>query len=327
MYQIDDLVYPISRFCPGKCLNCNIYKTDPRIEDEVPLEIFENILKSKVLENTFYFSLTGGESQLSPKFIPVLELISKYKSNASIHSNTSGWYTKRTIEIANRGLELFQKDKFRIDISVDGVKEDYEKVRLTRNGWDKAMTTTSELLKLGLKPTFVMIVYKQNYKSIEAFVDMCKDLGVNWYIGFYVESENFNNVGKVQYYTNEDLNIIEKSLEKIGFMDTKHFSNWMWAKSIYTNTVPEFNCFMGKRSLMIDAYGDVFPCGGAQEKRLNKMLSMGNVKEFNGKLDELLYEKKALKVIENIDKKNCQPCKLLCAHKIEFPWGKHTGMV
>jgi radical SAM protein with 4Fe4S-binding SPASM domain len=327
MYKIDDLIYPISRFCPGKCLNCNIYKKDPRIEDETPLEIFENILKSEALADTFYYSLTGGESQLSPKFIPVLEVISKYKPSASIHSNTSGWHTKRTLEIAHRGLEIFEADKFRIDISVDGVQEDYEKVRFTKDGWEKAMRTANELLNLEMKPTFVMIVYKQNYKSIEAFVDMCKTKGVNHYIGFAVESENFNNVGNLTYYTNDEIDEIESSLEKIGFMQTKHYSNWLWAKSIYLKNIPKFNCFMGKRSIMVDAFGEVYPCGGAQESRLNKILSMGNIKDFNGDLDSLLYSKKALKVIDNIQNKRCQPCDLLCAHKIEFPWGNHTGMI
>lgn len=326
MYKIDDLVFPISRFCPGKCLNCNIYKEDPRFEDEVSLELFEKILKSKVLQDTFYYSLTGGESQLSPKFIPILELIAKYKPNASIHSNTSGWYLKRTLEIANRGLELFEKNKFRIDISVDGIRDDYEKVRLTNNGWTKAMQTTDELLRIGMKPTFVMIVYKQNYKSIVPFVEMCSKLGVGWYIGFAVESENFNNIGNIPYYSHSELDIIEKSLEQIGFMKTKHYSNWLWAKSIYTDKVPEFECFMGQRSIMVDAYGYVYPCGGAQESRLNKMLTMGNIKDFDGDLDQLLFSKKALHILENIKLKKCQPCKLLCAHKIKFPWGNHTGI-
>lgn len=326
MYEIDDLVYPISRFCPGKCLNCNIYKEDPRIKDETSLAIFENIIKSKVLDKTFYYSLTGGESQLSPKFIPIIDLIGKYKPNAFVHSNTSGWHMKQTLAIAHRGIELFEKNKFRIDISIDGVREDYEKVRFTKNGWDKAMLTIKELLLLGLKPTLVMIVFKENYHSIEPFVEMCNNMGVNWFIGFAVESENFNNVGKLQYYTSSELDMIERSLDKVGFLKTKHYSNWMWAKSIYTNSVPEFKCFMGVKSIMIDAFGNVYPCGGAQEQKLNKLLSMGNVKDYNGNLDELLYDKKALKVLSSIEKKSCQPCKLLCAHKIEFPWGKHTGM-
>jgi len=279
------------------------------------------------LADTFYYSLTGGESQLSPKFIPILELISKHRHEAFIHSNTSGWHTKRTLEIAHRGLELFDANKFRIDISIDGVKEDYEKVRFTKDGWDKAMLTTRELQNLGMKPTFVMIVYKENYKSIEAFVELCKRKGVNHYIGFAVESENFNNKGKMDQFTTKEIETIEISLEKVGFMDTKHYSNWLWAKSIYTNSIPKFNCFMGKRSIMIDAFGEVYPCGGAQENRLNKMLSMGNIKEYSGDLDALLCSKKALKVIDNISKQKCQPCDLLCAHKIEFPWGKHTGMV
>ena len=325
MYKIDDLIYPITRFCPGKCVNCNIYKQDPKIEEEIGLDIFEKILKSNSLKDTFYFSLTGGESHLSPKFISVIELIARYKSGAFIHSNTSGWYTKKTIEIAKKGIELFG-DKFRIDISIDGTKEDYEKVRLTKNGWQKAMETTNELKKLGLKPTFVMIVYKQNYKSIKKFIELCNQIGVKWYIGFYIESDNFNNKNKIKHLTSKEIDGIEKMLDEIGFLKTKHYVNWLWAKSIYTKNIPKFNCYMGKRSLMIDSYGNVYPCGGGQEDKFHNLLFMGNIKDFNGDLDKLLYSKKALKVLENIEKNRCQPCDLLCAHKIKFPWGKGTGL-
>jgi len=325
MYKIDDLVYPITRFCPGKCVNCNIYKEDPRIEDEISLGLFEKAIKSDVLKNTFYFSLTGGESHLSKKFIPVLEIIAKHKQNAFVHSNTSGWYTKRTLEIAKKGLELFG-NRFRIDISVDGTKEAYEKIRLTKNGWQKALTTAKELKKLGMKPTFVMVVYKQNYHTIEDFIKMCKEMGVNWYIGFYVESENFNNKGKIKHFTEEEIEYIEKILKKIGFFETKHYVNWLWAKSIYLGEIPKFECLMGFRSIIIDAYGNVYPCGGGQESRLKKMLFMGNLKDYDGDLDKLLYSKKALKVLDNIKKQKCQPCDLLCAHKVKFPWGKGTGL-
>jgi len=327
MYEIEDLSIPISRFCPGKCLNCNLYLDDPKISEEIDLSFYEKILQAKSLKDTFYYSLTGGESQLSPKFIPILELIAKYHPESMIHSNVSGWHLKHHLEVATKGIELFGKKNFRIDISVDGIQEDYEKVRLTKDGWNKAMQTATELKMLGLKPTFVMIVYKQNYKSIEKFVDFCHKMDVNWYIGFFVESENFNNIGKVQYYTNQEIQEIEISLKNIGFMETKHYSNWLWAKSIYTKTIPEFECYMGKKSILIDAYGNVYPCGGAQESHLNDILTMGNIADFQGDLDTLLYSEKALGVLDTIRTKKCQPCDLLCAHKIKFPWGNHTGMV
>ena len=60
------------------------------------------------------------------------------------------------------------------------------------------------------------------------------------------------------------------------------------------------NCHMGKRSLIIDPYGDVYPCGGGQIDHLHDLLCIGNLQDFNGDLDLLLAQDKALFVLKNI---------------------------
>jgi len=328
MYKIDDVTLSISNFCPGQCLNCNIYQQDPLFKDEIDLNIYDTILSSDVLKDTFYFSLTGGEAQLSPKFIPVLDLIQKHKEtdNYQIQTNISGWHTDIHYKVAQHALQTTGKDNFRVDISVDGIQEEYEKVRLTSKGWEKVKQTTQALQELGIQITYVMIVHKQNYKGIESFVQLCKERGVRWYISFSVERATFSNQGNIEYFNTTEMETIEQSLDKIGFLKSKHNVNWEWAKAIYTDSMPLVNCFMGSRSLVIDPHGNVLPCAGGQEEHLKNLLSFGNIKEFQGNLDTLLHSPHALKVLENIQDKKCQPCKLLCAHKIDFPWGKGTGM-
>ena len=327
-YKLEDITFSISNFCPGKCLNCNIYKLDPQIENEIGLDIYEKIFQSKIVQDTFYFSLTGGEAQLSLKFIPILELFSSYKSKGEyqIQTNISGWHTAHHIKVAKYATSVIGKDNFRVDISVDGDKEHYKKIRLTKNGWEKVKNTTNALKELGVQIVYVMIVHKQNYKSIKSFIELCKERGVKWYINFSVERDTFNNKGKLEYFNDLEIEYIEKQLDEIGFLKTKHYVNWEWAKAIYKDKMPLVECFMGSRSIVVDPYGNIFPCAGGQERHLKKMLFMGNIKEYNGDLDKLLYSKKALKVLDNIKNKRCQPCKLLCAHKIDFPWGKGTGL-
>ncbi|MEA2049964.1 MAG: radical SAM protein [Campylobacterota bacterium] len=326
-YKIDDITFSISNYCPGKCLNCNIYQVNPRLKDEIELKMYEKILQSKIVKDTFYFSLTGGEAQLSPKFIPILDLLNKYKGNdCQIQTNISGWHFEQHVNIAEHAIQTIGKDNFRVDISVDGIEEYYNRVRLTDNGWAKVEKTTNALKNLGIQITYVMIVHKQNYKGIKSFIDLCKNRGVRWYINFSVERGTFNNKGKVEYFDESEITYIEEQLENIGFLNTKHYVNWEWAKAIYRNKMPIVNCSMGSRSIVIDPHGNVLPCAGGQEDFLKDILSMGNLKDFSGDLDSLLYSDKALTVLDNIKQKKCQPCKLLCAHKIEFPWGKGTGL-
>ena len=325
-YKLDDVSFAISRFCPGKCLNCNIYLEEYDRSLELDVSMYEQILQSEALKDTFYFSLTGGEAQLSKKYLEVVKLIAKYKYGSTVQSNISGWHTDVHYEVVKKSIEYLGKENYNIDISVDGIEEDYKKVRLTKDGWAKVERTTKRLQELGARITYVMIVHKQNYKSIEPFIELCKQRGVRWYIGFSVESDNFGNRGKVESFTSEEIEYIEEALKRIGYFDSKHVVNWKWAKAVYTNTMPLFDCYMGSRAITVDSDGEVYPCGGGQENHLKDLLSMGNVKDFNGDFDQLLYSQEALSVLDNIENKKCQTCTLLCAHKTIFPWGNGTGM-
>ena len=313
----------VSLYCPGKCVNCNIWQYDKTIiKNEIDTTIFENVLKSKILKDTNYFDLTAGESQLSTKYLEVIKLIAKYKKDAFIHTNISGWYPKIHFEITKEALKYIDKKNFRIDISLDGSKESYEKVRLVKDGFSKVMQTMKLLKSLNINLRVVMIVYKQNYKDIPWFVEFAKKNDIGYFIGYARNANLLNNINNKQNYTNDELQNIEDLLNQVGWLDKKRLPNWLWAKSIYQDNIPFFECYMGKRAIIINPYGDVYPCNECLD-----FLHMGNIKDFNGNLDKLLYSKKALNVIKIIENKKCQPCGMLCAHKIEFPWGKQTGMM
>ena len=130
MYNITDFQYMISLYCPGECVNCGIWKYDKKeiTKDEIDLELFEKVLQAKALENVQYIQLTGGEVQLSPKYLEVIKLIAKYKKDIFIHTNISGWYPKIHYDITKESLKYIDKDRFRLDISLDGREENYTKI-------------------------------------------------------------------------------------------------------------------------------------------------------------------------------------------------------
>lgn len=323
MYNIEDINYMVSLFCPGKCVNCNIWKYDKDdiTKNELELEVFKNIFQSKYLENTNYFDLTAGESQLSPRYVDAVKTIAEYKPKAMIHTNISGWYPKKHLEVVTECLKYVRKENFRIDISLDGSEINYEKVRLVKNGYEKAIETLALLKPLGIQLRVTMIVYKENYKDIPWLVEFAKEHEIGYFIGYSRNAGLLQNKDNPYVYTNQELNNIESLLEEVNWLTPRRKPNWLWAKSIYKNDVPIFKCHMGKKALVINPYGDVFPCNEGID-----FLKMGNLNDYNGNLDELLESKQALDVLEKIKNNACQPCAMLCAHKIEFPWGKQAGL-
>ncbi|SFO91662.1 radical SAM/SPASM domain-containing protein [Hydrogenimonas thermophila] len=323
MYKIEDINYMVSLYCPGKCVNCNIWQYDKKeiIKDELDINIFEKIFSAKAIQHTNYFDLTAGESQLSPKYIDVVKIIAKNKPNAFIHTNISGWYPQKHYEVTKECLKYIKKENFRIDISLDGKKENYEKIRLVKNGYEKVLETIELLKPFGINLRVTMIVYKQNYNDILWFIDFAKKNQIEYFIGYARNANLLNNLNKQITYSKEELQFIEELLYKANWLNDRRKPNWLWAKSIYENSVPYFNCYMGKKAIVIDPYGNVYPCNDCLD-----FLNMGNLNDFDGNLDNLLTSKKALNVIKTVENKKCQPCGMLCAHKIEFPWGKQAGL-
>lgn len=323
MYEIEDINYMVSLFCPGKCVNCNIwqYEKDEIIKDEIDIELFEKIFQSKYLKDTNYFDLTAGESQLSSKYIDAVRVIAHNKPDAFIHTNISGWYPKKHFEVIVECLKYIKKENFRVDISLDGSKESYEQVRLVKNGYSKVLETIELLKPLGIQLRVTMIVYKENYRDIPWLVNFAQENDIGYFLGYSRNAGLLQNKEKKYRYSPQELEEIESLLHNVEWLNERRKPNWLWAKSIYQDDVPYFECYMGQKSLVIDPYGNVFPCNECLE-----FLKMGNLKDFDGNLDLLLESERALQVIEKIKNKKCQPCAMLCAHKIEFPWGKQVGM-
>lgn len=324
MYKIDDINFMVSLYCPGECVNCNIwqYEKGEITKDEVDLEVFETMLRSDALKGLKYVDLTAGESQLSSKYVDVVRLIAHYFPEAMIHTNISGWYPKKHFEVTQACLEYVKPEKFRIDVSLDGNEENYQKVRLVKEGFAKVMQSIALLKTLPIILRTTMIVYKENYKDIPWLVNFAKDNGLGYFIGYARNASLLNNVDHNFDYTPQQLQEIEALLTSVKWLTPRRQPNWLWAKSIYQKHIPEFECFMGEQAIVIDPQGNVFPCND-----LLPQLNMGNIKTFQGDLDALLNSEQALSVIKKVQQKECQPCGMLCAHKIEFPWGKQTGLL
>ncbi len=318
IYNIKDFQYMVSLYCPGECVNCGIWKLDKNelFKQEIDISLFEKVLQSKALENANYIQLTGGEVQLSSKYIEAVKLISKYKKDAFIHTNISGWYPKKHFEVVSECLKYVDKSKFRIDISLDGNRENYKKVRLVKNGFDKVLETLELLKTITDNLRFVFTIYKQNINDLEWFLDFCNHNGVSYYFEFARESAFLNNNGTVLdslKFSNSDLNYIEKVLNSVGFLNRSDRDiKWKRAKTIYQGKNQPFICNMGKESLVMNPNGDIFPC-----LEMIDLLNMGNITAFDGDLDKLLNSQKALDIIKKIEQKECQPCGMLCVHKIE----------
>lgn len=323
-YRIDDVNYMVTLNCPGRCVYCRLWETEKSqvTAGELEPELCEKLLKSRLLDGVRYFDLTGGESQLSSMYGDVVRMIATTRPEAFVHTNISGWYTNRHVSVTEECLEHVDAGRFRVDVSMDGRPEVYEKVRLVYNGWNKAVETTRALRDLGIIVRFAFVVHRLNFQDIEWIEEFAASMEVGYTIGFSRKSNLLRNTAtREPEFSTREIDQIEGALNRIGYLDSNRKNSWLWAKSVYADQVPFFDCQMGRRALVIDPYGNVFPCND-----LLPPLNMGNLRDFNGDLDSLLVSKRALSVMGKVQERGCQPCGILCAHKTVFPWGSHPDM-
>ncbi|PLX70667.1 MAG: hypothetical protein C0602_03920 [Denitrovibrio sp.] len=332
-YQLEDISYTITEYCPGPCRYCSIWKLpDRRPEELTPAEL-DSVFSSKHLDLK-KVHLTGGEPHMSDTYFDVVDSLYKYHEGVVIDSPVTGWFPERHIEVAKYVLE--KCPIYRVDISLDGDEETNGKIRLRKDGFKLSMKTIEELQKLkGVVLRLQFTIYKENHHLIEWVYNFAKKLGVGLYLGYgrynpqrYRNAkENLENkeLSRESFiWTDEELKRIDEQLVAIGYDKGRYRSKYLLQKAVYDGEKIDFDCFMGRRNIDIDPYGNLYPCLLWLDS-----LHMGNIRE-SGSFDNALESKKALNVLDMIENKVCHPeCLYTCANKMNLinPHIPAVGMI
>ncbi|MBF0520067.1 MAG: radical SAM protein [Nitrospirae bacterium] len=322
IYNIDDISYTLTEFCPGHCRYCSIWKLPDKRQDELKSQELDLLFSSKYL-SIKKIHLTGGEPHKSPTYIRAVDSIHKYLPETVIDTPISGWYPDLHEETARYVTSRFPL--YRLDISLDGDEKIYGKIRLYKDGFAKAVETAKRLRAIpGMVVRFQFTIYVENYHLINWVYEFAKSLGVGLYIGFgRFNPDRFKN--SFDNLTNRELTLsdfvppkeirqeIYKRLAEIGFDKSRYASKYYWQQAIWEKNPVRFDCYMGRRSIDIDPYGNVYPC-----LLWLPELRMGNIREA-GSLDAVLESETASNILAIIGEGGCKTkCLYTCALKAKI---------
>ncbi|APT75924.1 hypothetical protein LN42_05675 [Marinitoga sp. 1137] len=319
MIKIDDVIWTLTEKCDGKCVHCGLWKKRINYNDELDLDIIENIVSNSLLKNLIQAHITGGEPHISPKYIPLIELLVKYHPSIRIHSPISGMYPMHHYAISKYVLKITKN--YLIDVSIDGPEEINDKLR-GKGMFENAVKTISLLKKLDLKRLRMQFtVYPENYEYIEWAKNFSEKLGVGLYINFGRVSVRFGKDEEKDTdefsFSIDQINKIDELLRKIDYDKGPYKWRYIWQMKWWRGEKFTYDCYMGFRSVDIDPYGNVYPC-----LLWKKELYMGNLRDFNGDLRALYQSPKAQEVLKYIKEKRCQPCSFSCAIKASIDGNK-----
>ena len=142
----------ITNRCQAKCQHCfYIDELNKAIQDELSLEEYRKLAKNldKEIKQVI---ITGGEPFLRKDIFGISKAFLDIKHLKSINFITNGLLTKRVLEDTEKLLRSTSRNKrFVINISLDGLEAQHDKIRGIPGMFKKCMATIEGLKKLRQK--------------------------------------------------------------------------------------------------------------------------------------------------------------------------------
>lgn len=310
------VVWDVTYACNLKCKHC-YSSAGSVLNDELTTDEAKTVIDKLDGLGVTAIAFSGGEPLLRKDIFELIE----YASSRGIYTAmaTNGTLISKDIarKLKDLGLGFVQ-------ISLDGRKETHDRFRGVEGAFDRTIEGIKNCVDAGLFVNVAMTVTKLNLRDVPYVVNLCENLGVNWFM-FY----NFIPTGRGRdiveldltpeereellvylYEKNKNSNIsllstapqfARVSLQREMAIIPTHFYNIKRGKTL--KDLAEFigGCGAGRFYISLKPNGDIQPC-------VFFPLKLGNILEIDD-LDEFWQKTKVLEDLRNKDiLKGCGKC-------------------
>jgi radical SAM protein with 4Fe4S-binding SPASM domain len=245
--SLSNVYYNITKRCNFNCSYCYSKNNDSFVDLQDNKEI---LAKLKEL-NTKSITLIGGEPLCHPYFYELLEYIINMEYFQEICIVTNG-----SLINLDR-IDIFKNDKIYLQISLDGISEETNKLTRDAGSFDNIMENIKLLKNNQIRFRVMQVITRDNIKFSKKYYSHYKDKGIE--AGFFmIKQVNENIKPTVQQlkelldyiYYNENKSIA-KAMDIVKFADNMMFN---------ATGFPITHCGSGINSINVNPNGDVFPC-------------------------------------------------------------------
>jgi MoaA/NifB/PqqE/SkfB family radical SAM enzyme len=103
---------------------------------------------ARTIERIAFLSITGGEAFSNPEIMPIVAAFVRGTRVARYAIPTSGYRTDTVIQVAEKLLQAHPGLPFRVDVSLDGLRDTHDRVRNVAGAFDRARDTIRALNEL-----------------------------------------------------------------------------------------------------------------------------------------------------------------------------------
>lgn len=257
--------WKITNKCNLRCKHCYLGKLDGfELDYEKVMEITDSIINSNVMEVT----LSGGEC-LTYKGIENV-IIKFLENDIKVDIFTNALLLQDLLDKIDDKVE--DKTKLLFYVSVDGLKENHERIR-GKNTFDKTINNIKNAIKKGYPVVTNTVINKVNYQDVIELVTMLKLMGVkDVQISNLIVQGNATKDLKIDQKEQLDLknklSILYKEHPEFGYIYYSEVPDEDGVRKVYSlsDKKDEFvgndnwKCTAGIARVTIDPNGKVYCC-------------------------------------------------------------------
>jgi MoaA/NifB/PqqE/SkfB family radical SAM enzyme len=314
------LIHFVTERCNARCLHCLGSFTSTVRDEELTIDEIEKI--SLTLGPIFFLLPTGGEPFLRKDLPEIIRIYYKNNSLRKVGMPTNGSLTESCLNGVREILEIGNDLHLGVDISIDGIGEDHDRIRNFPGLFDKAITTYRELKRLEREYDNFNVCLEitishfnqdklgeiYNYFLSELEIDnliirivrgsprepKAKDVDIEKFESFSKRLEEDIISNRLPGYSNFPLSNFVIARDIIGRRLT--------IKMLHENKY-QIPCYAGNLTGVLRGNGDVYPCELLNEK-------LGNLRDVGYDFKRLWLSEKADLIRERIINEKC-----FCTHE------------
>ncbi len=281
-------------------------------------------------------TLSGGEPFLREDLIELISPIIARSQPAFVSIPTNATLPKKIADFTQILCEKFPQTIFTIELSIDGLGERHNQTRGIANGFELALKTYQELKTLrskysNLRIATITVLSPLNQGEIFPLLQYLRKLApdrmeVNLLRGIprdknlsLVSLEKFQEVA---LWLEENLPPAKTLADRLR-AEVSRQKRKMIIQALKEKKMP-LPCQAGKKLMVLYPDGSVFPCEMKEELSKNlSEISLGNLREFNYDLSQLLKNPRAKSLLSQLEKAKCF-CSYECAHLANLVFSPRT---
>ena len=294
--------------CNSRCKTCFVYN---KKADNLTLFEYEKILK-KIGRSPYWITLSGGEPFLRKDIVDICKIIYEYSKPKIINIPTNGILVDTIVKNVSEIAQFCSKTQIIINLSIDAIGEQHDKIRRIPGNYKKIMTVYHKLKELSFKNVSVgihTVISKFNVHDFSKIATDLMGLKPDSYITEIAEQRNeLDTMDKkitpqlLSYRTAIDFLIHRIKNEEFSGLNkiTQAFriEYYNLVKKILRDKTQIIPCFSGIASVHISPEGDVWSC-------CIKAESLGNLRKNDYNFKKIWFNDKFKKERKSIKNKEC----------------------